>query len=76
MKIYKIVPYASTVVLRKNELPQDAVIRFFDVISQECVDGWNFINMTPVSVTRKLGKFKSRNESYTAFLFTKEVHEE
>lgn len=72
MKIYKVVPFSSSLVLRKNELAQDAIVRFFDVINQECVDGWEFVTMSPVVLTRKLGKFKTRNETYHAFIFSKE----
>ncbi len=72
MKIYKIVPYAGTVVLRKKELAQDAVVRYFDVINQECVDGWEFVSMCPITVTRPLGKLRIRNETYNAFIFSKE----
>ena len=72
MKIYKVVPFAGTVVLRNNELAQNAVVRYFDVVNQECVDGWELVNVCPVTVTRKLGKFRSRSETYSAFLFSKE----
>ena len=72
MKIYKVVPYAGTVVLRKGELAQDAVVRYFDVINQECVDGWEFLNLCPITVTRRLGRLRSRNETYHAFIFNKE----
>ena len=75
MKIYKVVPYSGSLVLRKDELAQNAVIRFFDVINEECVDGWEFVSMCPVVLTRKLGAFKSRNETYHAFIFSKESDE-
>lgn len=72
MRIYKVVPYAGTVVLRKDELAQDAVVRYFDVINQECVDGWEFVNLCPITVTKKLGRLRNRNETYHAFIFTKD----
>lgn len=73
MKIYKVVPCADTLVVNKKETAQNAIVRFFDIIKQECVDGWEFHSTTPVSITRKMSKFKKRVESYNAFIFVKEV---
>ncbi|MBQ7408096.1 MAG: hypothetical protein IJW13_02340 [Clostridia bacterium] len=73
MKIYKVVPCAESLVVKKNEAAQTAIVKFFDVIGQECVDGWEFHSMAPVSITRKLGKFKKRDEHYNAFIFVKEA---
>ncbi len=74
MKIYKVVPFAESLVVKKNESAQNAIVKFFDVVGQECVDGWEFHSMSPVSVTRKLGKFKQKEEHYHAFVFVKEVN--
>ena len=74
MKIYKVVPCAETLVADKNETAQNAIVRFFDVIKQECVDGWEFHSTAPVYITRKLSKFKKRQEVYNAFIFVKEVN--
>lgn len=73
MKIYKVVPNADSVVVKKNETAQNAILKFYDVIKQEAVDGWEFHSASPVNVTRKLGKFKKREEKYYAFVFCKEV---
>lgn len=75
MKIYKVVPFSETLVVKKEESAQNAIVNFFDVIGQECVDGWEFHSMSPVTVTRKLGKFKQVNENYHAFVFVKNVNE-
>ncbi|MGN0819416.1 MAG: hypothetical protein ACI4M6_03345 [Christensenellaceae bacterium] len=72
MKIYKVVPYSASIVLRKDELAQEAVVRYFEVINQEIVDGWELVSIAPVTVTRKLGGLKSRDENYSAFIFAKE----
>ncbi|MBQ3572199.1 MAG: hypothetical protein IJA15_05185 [Clostridia bacterium] len=73
MKIYKVVPCAGSIVVSKKETAQNAIVRFFDIIKQECVDGWEFHSTAPVVITRKLSKFKSRDEKYNAFVFVKEV---
>ncbi|MBR3864470.1 MAG: hypothetical protein IKJ19_05115 [Clostridia bacterium] len=75
MKIYKVVPYAESIVISKKETAQNAIVKFFDVIKQECVDGWEYHSTSPVKITRKLSKFKKREESYNAFIFVKEVKE-
>ena len=75
MKIYKVVPAPGSVVAKKHDAAQDAIVKFFDVISQECTDGWEFHSMSPVTVTRKLSKFKVREEVYHAFVFVKEQPE-
>lgn len=75
MKIYKVVPSADSIVAKKKEQAQDVIAKFFDVISQECTGGWEFHSMSPVVVTRKLGKFKTRKETYHAFVFVKEQPE-
>lgn len=76
MKIYKVVPFAESLVVKKNESAQNAIVKFFDVVGQECVDGWEFHSMSPVTVTRKTGKFKHKEEHYHAFVFSKEVNTE
>ncbi len=73
MKIYKVVPCAKTIVVDKKETAQNAIIKFFDIVKQECIDGWEFHSTTPVSITRKTGKFKKVEEAYNAFVFVKEV---
>lgn len=75
MKIYKVVPCANAIVVNKKESAQNAIVNFYDVIKQECVDGWEFHSMAPVNVVRKLGKFKTREEKYHSFVFVKEVNE-
>lgn len=73
MKIYKVVPSAESIVVKRGETPQNAIIKFYDIIKQEAVDGWEFHSTAPVNVTRKLGKFKKREERYNAFIFVKDV---
>ena len=75
MKIYKVVPAPGTVVAKKHDSAQDAIVKFFDVIAQETTDGWEFHSMSPINVTRKLSKFKVREEVYYAFVFVKEKPE-
>ncbi len=75
MKIYKVVPFSEALVVKKKESAQNAIVKFFDIIGQECVDGWEFHSISPVVVTRKLGKFKQVNENYHAFVFVKEAPE-
>ncbi|MBR1891738.1 MAG: DUF4177 domain-containing protein [Clostridia bacterium] len=72
MKTYKVVPYANTVVIEKKANPQEAIVKYFDVINQECVDGWEFVTVVTVPVTKKLGGRKTKVEPYNAFLFAKE----
>ena len=73
MKTYKVVPYAATLVVEKGDKVQDKIAGYFDVINQECRDGWEFHSMAPVSVTRKQGGIKSVEETYNAFIFVKEI---
>ena len=72
MKSYKIIPYADTIVIKRREKAQDAVIKYFDVINQESVDGWEFLSVATIPVTRKKGGLKKSIESYKAFIFVKE----
>lgn len=72
MKIYKVVPYANEIVINKEDKPQDAVVNYFNVINQECVDGWEFVTIATVPVTRKMGGVKTQAETYNAFIFAKE----
>ncbi len=76
MKIYKVVPCAQAIVINKKESAQNAIMKFYDIIGQECVDGWEFHSMAPVSVIRKTGKFKTKEEHYHSFVFVKEVSAE
>lgn len=76
MKEYKVVPCASAIVVNKKESAQNAIVKFYDVIHQECVNGWEFHSMAPVNVMRKLGKFKTREECYHSFVFVREVEED
>ena len=73
MKTYKVVPYANTVVIKKGGKPQEAITAYFDVINQECVDGWELLTVTTVPVTRKVGGIKTNVENYNAFIFVKET---
>lgn len=73
MKTYKVIPYAATLVVEKNDKVQDKINNYFDVINQEAVDGWEFHSMVPLTVTRKQGGVKSVEETYNAFIFVKEV---
>jgi hypothetical protein len=73
MKIYKVVPCAKSVVVNKKEPVENAITKYFDIIKHECVDGWEFHSTAPVVITRKLGKFKNREETFNAFVFVKDV---
>ena len=73
MKTYKVVPYANTVVMKRGGKPQAAIAAYFDVINQECVDGWELLTVTTVPVTRKIGGIKTKIETYNAFIFVKET---
>ncbi len=73
MKTYKVVPFAKTVVVEKKGSAQQAIVDYFDVINQECVNGWEFHSLAPVSVTRKDGGTDTINEEYNAFIFVKEI---
>lgn len=73
MKVYKVVPCADSIVVTKKQSAQDAIVKFYDILKQECVDGWEFHSMSPVAVTKKLGKFKNKKETYHAFVFVKET---
>lgn len=76
MKTYKVVPYQGTLVINKKDTVQDKIVAYFDVINQECVDGWEFLTMAPVNVAVKEGGLKSKSETYNAFIFVKETEEE
>ncbi len=73
MKTYKVVPFANTVVVEKNGNAQQAIVDYFDVINQECVGGWEFHSLAPISVTRKDGGRDTIKEEYNAFIFVKEI---
>lgn len=51
MKTYKVVPFAGTLVINKKDVVQEKIVAYFDVINQECVDGWEFLTLAPVNVT-------------------------
>lgn len=73
MKTYKVVPYQGTLVVNKGDVIQTKIVEYFDVINQECVDGWEFLGSAPVDVTVKNGGLKTKNENYNAFIFVKEI---
>ncbi len=73
MKTYKVVPFAGTLVINKKDVVQEKIVTYFDVINQECVDGWEFLTLAPVNVTVKEGGLKTKNEAYNAFIFVKDV---
>ncbi len=75
MKTYKVIPYANQIVVNKEDKPQDAVITYFDVINQECLDGWEFVTVSTVPVIRKRGGLKTQTELYNAFVFSKEIED-
>lgn len=75
MKTYKVVPHQGTLVVNKKDSIQDKIVAYFDVINQECVDGWEFLTLSPISVTVKEGGLKTKNETYYAFIFVKEVED-
>lgn len=76
MKTYKVVPHQGTLVVNKHDAIQDKIVAYFDVINQECVDGWEFLSASPVSVTVKDGGLRTKHETYFAFIFVKEVDED
>lgn len=73
MKIYKTVPYAGNLVIGKDAKVQDAIVDYFDVIKQEAVDGWELLTVAPISVIRKDGGLKGKEEAYNAFIFVKDA---
>lgn len=73
MKTYKVVPYVGTLVVDKNDVVQDKIVKYFDIINQESVDGWEFLTLAPLSVTVKEGGLKTKANSYNAFIFVKDV---
>ncbi len=75
MKTYKVVPYQGTLVVNKGDAVQPKIVEYFDVINQECVDGWEFLTSAPVDVTVKKGGLKTAKEMYNAFIFVKEVED-
>lgn len=75
MKIYKVVPFANEIVVNKDDKPQEAVVNYFNVINQECVEGWEFVTVATVPVARKTGGIKTQTEYYNAFIFSKESEE-
>lgn len=76
MKTYKVVPFANTIVVNKKHSVQDQVVKYFDVINQECVEGWEFVALAPVNITVKEGGLKTKGVAYNAFIFAKEVEVE
>ena len=75
MKTYKVVPYLGTLVVKKKDHIQDEIVKHFDVINQECVDGWEFLTTAPVNVTVKQRGLKTKVENYNTFVFVKEVND-
>lgn len=73
MKVYKVVPYVGTLVVKKKDVMQDKIVEYFDVINQECVDGWEFVSLAPVDVLVKSGGLKTKPAKYNAFIFAKEI---
>lgn len=73
MKVYKVVPVSYSVVISKKSNATTAIENYFDVINQEAAAGWEFVSATPFSLKRKVGKFKFKDETYQAFIFSKEA---
>ena len=74
MKQYKAVAGPKSISVDKGNT-QAAFDSFAGLINQHARDGWEYHSTSPVKVTRKLSKFKSREETYNAFVFVKEVKE-
>ena len=75
MKEYKVVPFPARVVAKNEIVAGREISEFADVISQECLGGWELIGTMPITVSSSKRRFKGSNTPYNALIFTREVDE-
>ncbi len=61
----------ALLVTKKNKI-NDSVNAYFDVISQESVEGWEFVSVAQIDVLVK-GTCKNSQEKRNVFIFAKEA---
>ncbi len=71
MKVYKVVPAAGGIVVKKRVKPATAIETYFDIINREREGGWEFVTVSSVNVIKKSG-IRAKTETYNAFIFAKE----
>lgn len=52
---YKCVPGPGALAIKKYDQMQDAVATYGDIISRECVGGWELHSIVPIQITKKAG---------------------
>lgn len=60
MAQYKTVAGPITTNITSGKDFEDAIARQADIINRECVGGWEFYNIYPMSVTKKASGIKNR----------------
>lgn len=71
MKEYKYISFPSVVNAKKGNEDQ-AVNNYFDIVNQESVDGWEFMQVAQISLFVKKGAFKGAAEDRNVFIFVRE----
>ena len=67
MKEYKYVSLQNVVVVNKLQSDDERIKNYFDVISEESVDGWEFVGIAPINVIQK--KSSKNQKSLNTFIF-------
>ena len=71
MKEYKYVSIQNVIVVNKLQSDDECIKNYFDVISEESVDGWEFVGIAPINVIQK--KSSNNQKSLNTFIFAREI---
>ena len=72
MKEFKYISVPEVLVTKADNV-NESVNAYFDVIVQESVDGWEFVQVAQVTLLKKSGAFKATTEKRNVFIFAKET---
>ena len=72
MKEYKYISVPEVVVTKKDKV-NESVNAYFDIITQESIEGWQFVQVAQISLVTKSGAFKSTTEKRNVFIFAKDA---
>ena len=72
MKEYKYISVPEVVVTKKDKV-NESVNAYFDIITQESIEGWQFVQIAQISLVTKSGAFKNTTEKRNVFIFAKDA---
>lgn len=76
MKIYKVVPAPSRVVVKPKEVLTNTFTDINNIITMESLGGWELVSSMPVTVVEKKNAKNTFEEVYNLLVFAKDKVEE